>query len=83
MEVGSRPRGKTGAQERGATFVKPAQSVRDLEENCWPLAVHLLGVHFNSGLQTYLTLTYSKKYIFYSSQETHIMETKVPRNGAL
>lgn len=71
MEVGNRPRSKTGAQERGAPFVKPARSVRTCRRIAGHWAVHLLGVHFNSGLQTYLTLTYSKKYIFYSSQETH------------
>lgn len=70
MEVGNRPRSKTGAQER-ATFVKPARGVRSCRRIAGHRAVHLLGVHLSSGLHTYLTLTYSKKYSFYSSQETH------------
>lgn len=45
-------------------------SVRTCRRIAGHWAVHLLGVHFNNGLQTYLTLTYNKKYIFYSSQET-------------
>lgn len=64
MGVGSISQSETRAQERRdlCEASKECEGPRRKIVDRW--SVHLSGVHFNSGLQTYLTLIYSKKYIF-------------------